>query len=212
MQSSKLECQMSLLRRLGLDVSEVTSLHKSAKRSAEAIKNAQTITRSNSQVSNDWDLVAFGSLARYELTPNSDLDYLIVTSDNNSNVPLSSELLDELCGKMVPGSILNRPGSTGIFGKEINAKDLTSNIGLQRDTNEILTRRILYLEESVSLANSDFHEKVLRKIIGTYLDVNREEGKIPRFLLNDIIRYWRTIAIDYSGENRRQQAKSAPSP
>jgi hypothetical protein len=77
-------------------------------------------------------------------------------------------------------------------------------IGGEGDTNANLTRRILLLLESSSLATIDAHIRVVRGVLSRYLDNEKsflaESGrryKVPRFLLNDIVRYWRTIAVDY---------------
>jgi hypothetical protein len=53
------------------------------------------------------------------------------------------------------------------------------------------------------------HDRVVRAIIKRYLDeqqhlVSRNEPrfKVPRFLLNDIVRFWRTMAVDFASKQR----------
>lgn len=56
--------------------------------------------------------------------------------------------------------------------------------------------------ESVALRN-DARRQTLRAILCRYLEDDfrfEEEGhltKVPRFLLNDIVRFWRTLCVDY---------------
>lgn len=97
-----------------------------------------------------------------------------------------------------------KPGPTGVFGCPVFSHDLIHLIGGEGDTNANLTRRILLLLESSSLATIDAHMRVVRGVLSRYLDSEKsflaESGrqyKVPRFLLNDIVRYWRTIAVDY---------------
>jgi hypothetical protein len=83
----------------------------------------------------------------------------------------------------------------------VGAFDLIEQIGLQNDTNHSLTRRMLLLEESVSLGNRLVHEKVVRAALDRYLTViDAPTERTPRFLLNDVIRYWRTITVDYQAK------------
>lgn len=74
-------------------------------------------------------------------------------------------------------------------------------IGLEFDTNASLTRRILLLEEGASVLDPKLHRKFVRVALGRYLEGPQcDHGGVPRFLLNDISRYWRTIAVDYQAK------------
>ncbi len=77
-------------------------------------------------------------------------------------------------------------------------------IGGEQDTNANMTRRVLLLLESASLGVADAHTRVIRGILRRYVDSERSfladtgrRYKVPRFLLNDVVRYWRTVAVDY---------------
>ncbi|EEG26192.1 nucleotidyltransferase domain-containing protein [Corynebacterium matruchotii] len=201
-----------LLARMELSVEEVPALFSAANRSASAIDRARKmicsyVDQHPKHIRDIDDIVAFGSLARYELTPNSDLDYLTI-SENPESSEIPDAIINNIRRTMVTGSELKKPGTTGIFGKSINPKELISNIGLQRDTNEILTRRVLFLEESVSLMYPEKHRDILWSIVNTYLDARERKGQTPRYLLNDIIRYWRTIAIDYQAKIEGNKPKA----
>src|SRR5260370_24135902 len=83
-------------------------------------------------------------------------------------------------------------------------------IGGREDTNENTTRRVLLLQESVPFGKPDAHERVLRLILSRYLKDDRGLRfdtlplKVPRFLLNDIVRYWRTVTVDFVEKQRGQ--------
>jgi hypothetical protein len=86
-------------------------------------------------------------------------------------------------------------------------------IGGQSDTNVNTTQRVLLLLESVGIAgsgappNPGVRDRVLRQLFRRYLDEDRGyhslhkyEVRVPRLLLNDVVRYWRTMAVDYAAK------------
>jgi hypothetical protein len=79
---------------------------------------------------------------------------------------------------------------------------LIERIGLDADDNRNLTRRLLLLLESVAVVNEPAHEDCWRRVLGGYLDNSVKSYRPPRFLLNDVIRYWRTICVDFVGKER----------
>lgn len=62
---------------------------------------------------------------------------------------------------------------------------------------------MLLLEESVSLLNQDVHHEVVTATLRRYLELGHTTPqKVPRFLLNDVTRYWHTITVDYQAKAR----------
>jgi hypothetical protein len=74
--------------------------------------------------------------------------------------------------------------------------DLMQKIGGGADRNENTTRRVLLLQESQAFGQTQVYERVLKLILSQYLKEDRglrhgsQPYKVPRFLLNDIVRYW----------------------
>ncbi|WP_198430774.1 hypothetical protein, partial [Rhodococcus rhodochrous] len=138
---------------------------------------------------------------------NSDLDYLLIGDVDGAADPLlklRDRVVDDLSSKMVDDVKLSKPGASGIFGEIVRPAGIVKNIGLDADTNITTTRRLLLLEESVSLLSPNSHRQLLRDILQRYLELRKPNSRrVPRVLLNDIIRYWRTLAVDY-------HAKSSP--
>lgn len=98
-------------------------------------------------------------------------------------------------------------GRTGTFGSIVASHELVHYIAGTRDSNENLTRRILLLSESRALTNALVRERVIRNILARYVlhdrPVPSRSGRrqtIPHFLLNDVVRYWRTMASDYASK------------
>jgi len=93
--------------------------------------------------------------------------------------------------------------------------DIVHEIGGQNDTNRNTTQRILLLLESHPIGSrADAHERVLRAVISRYLEEDTHpliqdstKYRVPRFLLNDIVRFWRTMAVDFASKQRDRAGK-----
>lgn len=196
---------------LGLD-DDLVDLRKAAETSRNTIKFCREWLSekidSGEAVS---DVIAFGSLAREEFTEASDFDYLVVAHSLDPRPRGPRELLetvDRLRREMSTAQggdgkqEVRAPGGTRLFGVAISAMDISEHIGLQDDTNHDQTRRLLLLEESVSLLLPGRHRLLIRNILERYLYgyAEGEKAGVPRFLLNDVIRYWRTLTVDYQAK------------
>ena len=84
---------------------------------------------------------------------------------------------------------------------------LARRIGLDEDTNRSLTRRMLLLLESVPVAGDDAYERCWVHVLDSYLEDATKDFRPPRFLLNDLVRYWRTICVDFVGKQREDEEK-----
>jgi len=155
----------------------------------------------------DTSLVVFGSLARGEWTSKSDLDwtYLIDGEANSDHLKISQQIQ-----RVFRDEGYEEPGPTGTFGNMAFSHDIIHQIGGQNDTNKNTTQRILLLLESCPIGRrTEAYERVIRGVINRYLeedvhplthDSNR--FRVPRFLLNDIVRFWRTMAVDFASKQR----------
>lgn len=200
---------MNLLERslsdLNWKIEEFPNLAHAFSLSEERVHRAREELKASISDSPKIDVIAFGSLARYEMTGESDLDYLVVVHGLDKTPGSSRRAIaaaDDLRKKLGDGDKeIRRPGKTGVFGIMISAVDLVEVIGLESDTNHSHTRRILFLEESVSLYKPEKQERLLESILRRYTDA-KPIGKtqVPRFLLNDLARYWRTLTVDYQAK------------
>ena len=165
-------------------------------------------SRIGKYASEDTSVVVFGSLARGEWTSGSDLDwtYLIDGQANSDHLRISQEIQKVISEQ----PDLRRPGQTGTFGNMAFSHDLIHQIGGQHDTNKNTTQRILLLLESVAIGkNTQAYDRVIRGIINRYLEEDThllshdaKSYRVPRFLLNDIVRFWRTMAVDFASKQR----------
>ncbi|MCK5311806.1 MAG: hypothetical protein KAJ62_06835, partial [Desulfobacteraceae bacterium] len=96
-------------------------------------------------------------------------------------------------------------GGTGTFGSLISISDLLENYGGDIETNQAFTRRMLYLLESKALYNDEMYDVLKKKIVELYIKDSVSDHNLSRFLLNDIIRYYRTICTDYEFKVNEQE-------
>lgn len=188
------------------------NLQKARQEASRRIEEARAILEPHK--ADGFDIVGFGSLARREITAESDFDYLVLATEMPTDPDLAIGLLnaaDELRHRWATedGQAQNGPrpvkgpGSSGVFACAVGAFDLVHQIGLQEDTNHSLTRRMLLLEESVSLLNGAVHSNVIHATLRRYLELGQSQpAKVPRFLLNDVTRYWHTITVDFQAKAR----------
>jgi hypothetical protein len=109
------------------------------------------------------------------------------------------------------GNRFHAPGTEGIFGNMAFSHDIVHLIGGQADTNKNTTQRVLLLLEAIPIRHAGCgtaigaFERVARCVLYRYLQddtnfasIGETDSRIPRFLLNDIARYWRTMCVDFA--------------
>ncbi len=132
-----------------------------------------------------------GSFARCEASESSDFDYFILFSeDNNDNIDEIKTKFEEEFNKKFKNIKISLIHSCKV-------SDLLKNIGGSDDTSKSLTMRVLLLLESKCLFNEKLYSEVINVLHEKYLEEYIRERKFPLFFVNEIIRYWRTLCIDY---------------
>jgi predicted nucleotidyltransferase len=156
--------------------------------------------------SEDISIVVFGSMARREWTSGSDLDWtLLIDGQADHRHAQAGHRMTAL----VEGAGYNAPGPTGTFGKVTFSHGLIHQIGGQDDTNQNTTQRMLLLLKSHPVNRGEAHKRVVRGILARYVenDFRKFRLKVPRFLLNDLHRFWRTMCVDYAMKYRERAAQ-----
>ena len=150
----------------------------------------------------NYSIVVTGSLGRGEAGEKSDIDWIFLVDglSNPDHGPIRQKIatrIDDLG--------LEQPGRTGTFADLVTSHELIHYIAGTRDSNENLTRRILLLSESRAVTRKTIRERVIRNVLARYVihDPSVRRGgthTIPLFLVNDVVRYWRTVASDYASK------------
>ena len=152
------------------------------------------------EIDQDASVVLMGSWGRRELTGESDDDWLVILNGEERTDPRPR--LDAVRGVVGDGE--RKPGAEGVFGVYAYSRHLAERIGLDQDDNKNLTRRMLLVLESVPAVGDDAYRKARAAVLDGYLDVSVRDFRPPRFLLNDTVRYWRTICVDFVGKERER--------
>jgi predicted nucleotidyltransferase len=152
-------------------------------------------------------IYATGSLARKEATQYSDLDAFFLLSDDEKEKPLG-----RIRDVRILNAVLNAQETAGFpdfsndgaYLKFLYIDDVVKCIGHRDDDyKNAFTARMLLLTESTFLYNSQNFQKFRDKIVEVYFSDfhNHSTDFRPIFLLNDILRFWRTLCLNY--ENSR---------
>jgi predicted nucleotidyltransferase len=153
-------------------------------------------------------IVLFGSWARGELTEHSDDDWAVLASSRFDAADPEVAGVQRMA-ESVLGAEDRAPGEQAVFGVPFSCNELVENIGLEEDSNTNLTRRMLLLLESRALAGADAYRECWDRVLGEYLEYGLRPYTPPRFLLNDLVRYWRTICVDFEGKSRGASGEDA---
>lgn len=192
------------------DASPIETLSSKLHRRWPAIRQALDFSRREKQKLNDLlanqnqsdtSIVVFGSLARNEFTLGSDLDWTLLVDGQADADHLT---LARKIRKILKRNKYKVPGPTGIFGNTAFSHTIVHEIGGADDTNKNTTQRILLLLESCAIGKPDAYNRVLDTILERYIvddsglrHTHPGGFRVPRFLLNDIVRYWRTVTVDF---------------
>jgi hypothetical protein len=144
----------------------------------------------------DASVVLMGSWGRSEVTSKSDDDFMVLI-DGGEREDVRPSIED------VKTVLLHAPGEQGIFSAPVFCDDLVEKIGLDGDHNKNLSRRMLFLLESVPVSSEAVYLTARDRVLRGYLGESIKDFRPPRFLLNDTIRYWRTICVDFAGSRMR---------
>jgi hypothetical protein len=135
-----------------------------------------------------------GSWGRGEVTEGSDDDFMVLVDGPEVDEP-------EPTIAAVAEVLKEKPSKDGPFAEPVFSANLVNDIGLDADSNKNLTRRLLFLLESQPVSGGEeVCSHVQTKILDRYLDGSVKAYRSPRFLLNDVVRYWRTICVDFAAK------------
>lgn len=150
---------------------------------------------------------AIGSFGRREASQHSDLDIFIVSLCQEKDKEYKSRLtkLEEILLKadLIRASrALGFPdfSKDGDFLQHHTSRSLIETTGDRNDDAiNTFTARLLLLLESKPLVAEDIHVQVINDVIAKYWSEFPEHNDcfMPAYLANDILRYWRTLCLNY---------------
>lgn len=141
-------------------------------------------------------LAVAGSLARLEASAVSDLDMIIVTRPPSDTEKVQSIInwRDQFCDAMA----IDRPNRKGVFHEPADRVSIERIAGEAGESYELSAKRALLILESDHVYNSVEYERLLSNTLDSYTeDVRGDSTKNFVFLLNDTIRYFRSLCVNY---------------
>ncbi len=165
----------------------------------------------NANIPNLEDLCVYvtGSFGRGEASPHSDLDLFFLNRGTVSKHGLTNRdkaLLFADLIRVVEDLCFPPLTKGGAYLKIHYLDDVLDSIGSQtEDFENSFTARMLLLTESTAVLNAPMFDAALRKLIDVYFrDYHDHEKEFrPIFLINDIVRYWKTMCMNYEHNRHR---------
>ncbi len=139
-----------------------------------------------------------GSFGRLEATSGSDFDYFLLSKAAPDRFVI--DVVKEQINSVIKNLGIKPPSANGAFGSSLEFKDLVTDIGGTNDTNQTITRRVLFLTEARCVSGNDVFDDALNELLKRYVNDDISEHQLALFFLNDIIRYWRTICVDFENK------------
>lgn len=186
----------------------LTAMRETASATHRELRDFRTDLATTEALADGMDVILTGSFARGDASPDSDCDFLVLVS----GVPEHQFITDLLAEmrRLIRERQINEPGTQGVFGDFVLTTELLARIGLESDTNTNTTRRLLLLFESISIGNDHVRQQAIEDVLHRYcydyhpaVRSPNTSFTVPRFLLNDLARYWRTVCVDFGAKQWR---------
>ncbi len=157
-------------------------------------------------------LAVAGSLGRMDAAEVSDCDLLVVVSDAAlGNEGASKGIYDAVWDALKPLNLIT-PKEGGTFSKPTSIQQLCDkkHIGAAKeDTQSFRRSRLLFLLETQPVFQPEGYQTVVEAVVNSYADeyVAKDPRKEWGFLLNDLIRYFRSICVNYQWDFENEHGK-----
>ena len=155
----------------------------------------------------DLSIYVTGSYGRLEAHAASDLDLFFVL-DRPTPIERQTKTLIDADLIRLAAEMGFPPFSNDVQYLEIHLlNDMLEKLGgSEDDFKNFFTARLLLLLESRPIYGQEIYNQILTKITEAYFRDYHDhtEGFRPLFLVNDILRFWKTLCLNY--ENRRNRS------
>ena len=146
-------------------------------------------------------LAVAGSLGRMEYGDASDCDLLIVLTDGAKDNPAIANDAYARVWEALEPLALELPKATGIFSTPTSERQLCDkrNIGAPDEDLRVFAKRLLLLLETQPVYADAEYERIVDRVVDSYAEeyVAKNPRKEWVFLLNDLMRYFRSLCVNY---------------
>lgn len=145
-------------------------------------------------------IYATGSYGRLEAWKESDIDLFFIYESTDSFSYLS---FLRVAGRLVESTeAMGFPpfSGDGKYLESLDVNHIERILGSREDdSSNAFTARMLLLLESQPVSDGGRYADLIERIVGFYFRdfEGHESDFIPTFLTNDILRFWRTLALNY---------------
>jgi hypothetical protein len=159
----------------------------------------------------DLSIYVTGSYGRLEGSVRSDLDLFFISDgvtpiDRTTKTLIDAELIKVARAMDFP------PFSNDAQYLQIHRlKEMLEKLGgAEDDFMNLFTARMLLLLESRPVYGDDAYKRILTQIIDAYFrDYHDHTGDFrPLFLVNDILRFWKTLCLNFENKRNRADARA----
>lgn len=158
-----------------------------------------------------------GSYGRLEASQHSDIDLFFMYSEGSpkddrrtSELRLFGRLID-----LVEEMGFPKFSNDSQFLQSHLTEDVLKHLGSPTDDaeNYFTTRMLLLLESRCLFGQADYDDVVDKMLESYYRDYPKhEENFRPWFLFNDIMRYWKTLLLNYENKRMRRDEEDSLKP
>ena len=151
----------------------------------------------------DLCIYVTGSFGRLEASEHSDLDLFFIKRSAQCHAEMSridKTLMDASLIRKCHDMGFPEFSGDGEYLEVHYLQDMLGLLGGRRDDYEnLFTARLLLLLESLPINNASLYQDVLHDITESYFrDYQDHEADFrPTFLVNDILRFWKTLCLNY---------------
>ncbi|MEX2410815.1 MAG: hypothetical protein WD607_05480 [Candidatus Paceibacterota bacterium] len=154
-------------------------------------------------------IYACGSLGRKEISHNSDLDLFFVNTSEIIVTNLDKYLFFSKLYHVNKTLKFKPPSKNGAYWDFHLETDLLDIGSQSEDFNNCFTSRLLLILESIPVLNSKLYNRLLDKTIEAYFIEYEKYNHnfMPMYMINDILRYWYTLTLNYEFRRDKSDAK-----
>ncbi len=156
-------------------------------------------------------LYAVGSSGRGDMGRGSDLDLYVVGEARPHPVQPNPPFLAAALSAAIAEVGLPPLDGEGKYAVPVPARSLLAHLGDPKDDSSgALTKRMLLLLESQPLFGEEAYAALLDQVLGAYWVTHQPsmERYLPFVLVNDIVRYWRTVLLNHESRIRAKLERS----
>jgi hypothetical protein len=153
---------------------------------------------------------AVGSAGRGEMGSQSDLDAFLVTHADAQR--LDEILVQSAVIRAMRDCGLPDPSRDATFLRLYSADELERHLGgVDDDPENTFTVRMLLLLESRALHGDEAYQRLIANVVNAYwrnADLHLDDY-LPIVLVNDIVRYWRVLLLNYEAKHARKRRQAS---